>query len=179
VSDTTDRELLELAGGMTRRDGSRLPGQMAKMLLAALHADPLHWFSTREIMDILNCGSTTVSRVTGQLGAQVVRQCGKHGACWRLNPNAAADLAMSARDDGGPAFAHAGSEDIQGYGVKSQSGMTLRDYFAAKAMQSWVGAALRAKDGDESPGLSDFTMDWIADYSYVMADAMLRARTTP
>ncbi len=46
-----------------------------------------------------------------------------------------------------------------------QTGMTLRDYFAAKAMQS-----LLPQHGDKSA-------DEVARVSYVIADAMLKART--
>ena len=43
-------------------------------------------------------------------------------------------------------------------------GMTLRDYFAAKAMQAWVS---RGDDSGENG---------IAKWAYEMADAMLKAR---
>lgn len=45
-------------------------------------------------------------------------------------------------------------------------GMTLRDYFAAKAMQSYL----------LSPDRDDFRLDQWAAASYDMADAMLKAR---
>jgi hypothetical protein len=52
------------------------------------------------------------------------------------------------------------------------AGMTLRDYFAAKAMAGWLASypldtlhpASRGKEGD------------VAEMSYTLADAMLRAR---
>jgi hypothetical protein len=48
------------------------------------------------------------------------------------------------------------------------TGMTLRDYFAAKAMQAAItGCATRAEVGLYS--------DW-AGFAYEMADAMLKAR---
>jgi hypothetical protein len=43
-------------------------------------------------------------------------------------------------------------------------GMTLRDYFAAKAMQGFI------------TGVDDFDEDALAAASYRLADAMLRAR---
>ena len=46
----------------------------------------------------------------------------------------------------------------------SQAGMNLRDYFAAKAMQSMV----------VSTQVKDF--DWAARMSYKMADEMMKAR---
>lgn len=45
-------------------------------------------------------------------------------------------------------------------------GMTLRDYFAAKAMQSLLAQNLGGAIRDEM----------LADFSYAMADAMLKAR---
>jgi len=48
-----------------------------------------------------------------------------------------------------------------------KSGMTLRDYFAAKAMQGMFNY------WDENPNLE---FEHIADCSYDMADAMMKAR---
>ena len=56
----------------------------------------------------------------------------------------------------------------------SEHGMTLRDYFAAKAMQGLIASPrmpLPAAQG----GL-DVTDVMVADLSYKMADAMLKAR---
>lgn len=61
-------------------------------------------------------------------------------------------------NDGGPVFpSEIGS---------TSKGMTLRDYFAAKAMQSY----LLDKDRDS------FTFEQWANAAYEMADAMLEAR---
>jgi len=55
----------------------------------------------------------------------------------------------------------------------SDPGMTLRDYFAAKAMQAFItgamsdGTAFNPKSGDH---------DTAAEVAYLIADAMLRAR---
>lgn len=68
---------------------------------------------------------------------------------------------MSKENNGGPAFAASGHPEQQ---FVQQEGMTLRDYFAAKAMQS-VPLAL---DPNEQA--------LIANASYAQADAMLRAR---
>jgi hypothetical protein len=62
---------------------------------------------------------------------------------------------------GGPAFP---TEHTDTSGL--YDGMTLRDYFAAKAMQSYL-------NGDDR---DSFTFDEWAKASYQMADAMLRAR---
>jgi hypothetical protein len=63
---------------------------------------------------------------------------------------------------GGPAFPlqSIGPEFEPGY-----SGMTLRDYFAAKVLQGFCAGAEVGDDIDELPKLS-----------YMMADAMLKAR---
>ena len=45
-----------------------------------------------------------------------------------------------------------------------ESGMTLRDYFAAKAMQGWAT--------NPDSGCADKVAEW----AYCMADAMLEAR---
>ena len=63
---------------------------------------------------------------------------------------------MSEQNTGGPAFPIVGTlEDVQ------DLGMTLRDYFAAKAMQELIGVF----------GLIDGTTR-----AYEWADAMLKAR---
>jgi hypothetical protein len=78
---------------------------------------------------------------------------------------------MSDTNTGGPAFPRAPFEYIDNssgldWAVREQSGMTLRDYFAAKAMQ----AILSNPDyGDED--------DSLASAAYYVADAMLKART--
>lgn len=79
---------------------------------------------------------------------------------------------MTARADGGPAFptlAVAG-----GVGL-SEGGLTLRDYFAAKAMQSLImGVAFSEKHGSGRPiALCD---ERVAERAYQLVDAMLAAR---
>jgi hypothetical protein len=59
---------------------------------------------------------------------------------------------------GGPAFPHK-LDDLKD---PDTTGMTLRDYFAAKAMQGLMDAAM--------------PMPEIAEAAYDMADAMLKAR---
>jgi hypothetical protein len=46
------------------------------------------------------------------------------------------------------------------------SGMSLRDYFAAKAMQSYI----------LHPDYEDASDEWLADCSYLIADEMMKAR---
>jgi len=64
------------------------------------------------------------------------------------------------KDTGGPAFPN---EGFNGWG-EPQQGMTLRDYFAAKAMQ-----------GFQEQWVYDNSDD-IACKAYALADAMLKAR---
>ena len=52
------------------------------------------------------------------------------------------------------------------YMVSTQHGMTLRDYFAAKAMQGMLS---------ENSGIR-YPTDELVDFAYKVADAMLKAR---
>jgi hypothetical protein len=64
---------------------------------------------------------------------------------------------------GGPAF--------PGYG---KPGMTLRDYFAAKAMQGLISCPDWRESAGEDVGMD--ASDYTASAAYMMADAMLKAR---
>lgn len=78
---------------------------------------------------------------------------------------------MTKENTGGPAFPFSPSDDST---IKHQLGMTLRDYFAAKAMQGLISCP----DWRESAG-EDVDMDasdYTANAAYMMADAMLKAR---
>ena len=68
---------------------------------------------------------------------------------------------MSKQHDGGPAFPTATLAQ------KTEGGMTLRDYFAAKAMQGYVS---------DEEWRDDIDFDGTARAAYAMADAMLAAR---
>jgi len=56
------------------------------------------------------------------------------------------------------------------YQVSTQSGMDLRDYFAAKAMHSLLIAHANS---------SGWSKDAVASQSYKMADAMIAERNKP
>lgn len=71
------------------------------------------------------------------------------------------------RNDGGPAFPNRPYID-HSTSLKCDPGMTLRDYFAAKAMQAII-AATYGKLGDHSPA-------WTAKLSLEYADAMIAER---
>ena len=69
---------------------------------------------------------------------------------------------MTDKQTGGPAFPY---QDVLPDGMANltpQIGMTLRDYFAAKAMQTMCGFS--------------GTYESHAKYAYMMADEMLKAR---
>ncbi len=80
---------------------------------------------------------------------------------------------MNMINDGGPAFPQS---EAWGSRHPVPGGMTLRDYFAAKAMQSML---LDTKQF-AGCGLGEAPLaavpDIIAGWSYLMADAMLKAR---
>jgi hypothetical protein len=78
---------------------------------------------------------------------------------------------MSDTNTGGPAFAHQLESNRDGYAITG--GMTLRDYFAAKALPAIY------KDTTESAridGWPDKWRDYVAEEAYDMADAMMKAR---
>lgn len=66
---------------------------------------------------------------------------------------------------GGPAFPTPGLQ-----------GMTLRDYFAASAMQGYLANAWQAQELDSMGESSSQQMATVAEISYAMADALLKAR---
>jgi hypothetical protein len=61
-------------------------------------------------------------------------------------------------------------EDYQTYRAPGQSGMTLRDYFAAKAMHAFIGR-LEKSDVQSGGGLDELPF-----ISYAIADSMLKER---
>ena len=62
---------------------------------------------------------------------------------------------------GGPAFPITKESRL----MVCSEGMTLRDYFAAKAMQGWLGSRAMAVDGRQ-----------VAAAAYILADAMISER---
>lgn len=74
---------------------------------------------------------------------------------------------MSEKETGGQAFPRAAAQLDVGY-VAEQKGMTLRDYFAAKAMQGELAAQYDRTQWASSEKL--------AKRAYQLADAMLEAR---
>lgn len=82
--------------------------------------------------------------------------------------------------DGGPAFPRMSHTNCYGLMLEEQNGMTLRDYFAAKAMQSLIamrdyepwpfGLDMSKDDDDTQLGVAVRT-------AYYIADAMLAERS--
>lgn len=71
---------------------------------------------------------------------------------------------MSAQDNGGPAFPNTIRIDNEEFA--SLRGMTLRDYFAAKAMQGILSTVTNGK----------VDLEVFSAGAYAIADAMLKAR---
>ena len=71
--------------------------------------------------------------------------------------------AMSTPDNGGPAFPF-----IDSASPLEHPGMTLRDYFAAKAMAGLIAQSMGTALGSDPK--------FAAEYGYAVADAMLKAR---
>ena len=80
-------------------------------------------------------------------------------------------MTNESKDTGGPAFPCEGVVTNDGI---LYEGMTLRDYFAAKAMQGLIAHEERAKQLG-SHNLGDFDVR-VAVCAYRYADAMLKAR---
>jgi hypothetical protein len=73
-------------------------------------------------------------------------------------------------NNGGPAFPRpAGDYNGTKHGSGAQDGMTLRDYFAAKAMQGLLACPMQPQSGP----------DMYARDAYALADAMLKVRGEP
>jgi hypothetical protein len=77
---------------------------------------------------------------------------------------------MSNTNTGGPAFPT--TKPLEHWGDPNQ-GMTLRDYFAAKAMQGFIE---RAPTGTQFGVSHTVTNETFGVAAYAMADAMLKAR---
>jgi len=76
---------------------------------------------------------------------------------------------MSNTNTGGPAFPVL--HWISGESTGAEEGMTLRDYFAAKALPGLMGRVWSSHKGTDEE-----LIDLWARYSYDIADAMLKAR---
>ena len=73
-----------------------------------------------------------------------------------------------------PAFPKTANEKIMH--DHSQSGMTLRDYFAAKAMQGIIGGITRFREEENMKEIIVNRPNDISELAYLYADKMLKAR---
>lgn len=73
---------------------------------------------------------------------------------------------MTDKDTGGPAFPSPEWSDAHGTVIPAEYGMTMRDYFAAKALQGLLS------DTNMQAANEQFAL-----FSYKMADAMLAERS--
>jgi len=81
---------------------------------------------------------------------------------------------MSNIETGGPAFP-VFPETSGGHGA-AFPGMMLRDYFAAKAMQSVLRNFGQMPDDDSAGDFIDAVFSAAPGFAYAMADAMMEAR---
>jgi len=77
---------------------------------------------------------------------------------------------MSEKNNGGPAFPNKAEQCNFGYELSG--GMTLRDYFAAKALGVMCSSNVNSTGTFSSPE----GRDTVASVCYLMADAMIKAR---
>lgn len=86
---------------------------------------------------------------------------------------------MSEKDNGGPAFPIPLNDGQVYQGHAPCDGMTLRDYMAAKTLQGMLanpGGPLQRND-QCAWSLTNCTFDELAEFTYELADAMLKARS--
>lgn len=81
-------------------------------------------------------------------------------------------MSAEKRRDGGPAF----PVNIGGYSIEETLGMSLRDYFAAQAMQGLVADMAGAIASDDRLDRLRRALENTARLSFAIADAMLEAR---
>jgi hypothetical protein len=87
---------------------------------------------------------------------------------------------MSEITDGGPAFPRAGAvfkgPNGQEMGNEASLGMTVRDYFAAKAMQSLIEKVVLRDQATMPRPIVTEAQEKIARDAYAYADAMIKAK---
>ena len=78
-------------------------------------------------------------------------------------------------NDGGPAFPSPPSQHSNGF-YSTGNGMTLRDYFAAKAMQAIISSALNEQTKTGYNINNPHFLECLSLDAYAHADAMLKVR---
>ena len=81
-------------------------------------------------------------------------------------------MSAATLNDGGPAFPNLAEQSQSKW---PESGLSIRDYFAAKAMQSVLQTSWRDLDLKPKNGLS--VIENSAVFAYEIADAMLKAKS--
>jgi len=80
--------------------------------------------------------------------------------------------------DGGPAFPVSTSDPRighqDGYGTWQFPGLSVRDYFAAAALQGWLSSY--GPESSHPADIGEHQLNQVAVQAYDMADAMLAAR---
>lgn len=84
-------------------------------------------------------------------------------------PNSQSPRFVSVHENGGPAFPVVYGNEADGSPIQPAVGMTLRDYFAAKAMQAFIAAPC-----EEWP--EPVHRMGVSEAAFAQADAMLKAR---
>lgn len=84
---------------------------------------------------------------------------------------------MNPKNDGGPAFPvpkqiSSSRIEFPDYDLVFKEGLTIRDYFAAKAMSGWLASF----DPDDGMPSKEVGQKQIAEMAYSIADAMLAER---
>jgi hypothetical protein len=80
-------------------------------------------------------------------------------------------------DDGGPAFPCEQGHDPQGYWNETfNSGMSIRDWFAGRALVGLLSGEIAKSLAEYSELNGGDLPDNAANYSFIIADAMLKAR---
>jgi hypothetical protein len=85
---------------------------------------------------------------------------------------------MSKHSDGGHAFPVVELDRVTGGVCDQHFGMSLRDYFAAKAMHAMASFDVQFK-ADAIDDETNRVYSSLAEHAYLMADAMLAARAAP
>jgi hypothetical protein len=81
-------------------------------------------------------------------------------------------------DDGGSAFPHEDYSHAESMRELPSAGLSMRDYFAAKAMQGFcANPAVFAENSRTGWGLVNGDEEALAKYCYFFADAMIAARS--
>jgi hypothetical protein len=93
---------------------------------------------------------------------------------------------MSEKNTGGPAFKHETRDilvpdpdggNVFGSAGRYETGLTIRDYFAAKAMQALFSSEVFVRGADKAAHKAGVTLkEMMAEQAYQMADNMLEAR---